>query len=238
MNKPIFKRFRTLSKFDLLSDMHIHTVWTDGENTSVEMLDVAVEKGLRMIAFTDHVRKNSSYCKDFVGEIKTIARNSKIELYAGFEAKIKDFNGNLDIPEYCSRNKHLIIGSVHSIPVDNGKFLHPEFFKPLEKLQECEYRLYLGLLKSGQADILGHVGGMSNSFAGGFSMDLMEDLILKCAATETAFEINSRYHSNIIKELLVLLEKYNPAISIGSDAHNVSETGECLKLLRKHRVGK
>jgi putative hydrolase len=234
MKKNFLKRFKSVTGDDLLSDMHLHTTWTDGEASVGDMIAEAVRKGLKRIAFTDHVREASTYCKEFEKEIKELSNKSGIHVHPGFEAKIKDFDGNLDLPDYCSRERHLIIGSVHSIPVAGGEFVHPKIFKSSEELRKNEYELYMALIKSGQADILGHVGGMSNTFTGSFSREFLEGIISLCAKTQTAFEINSRYHSNMMDELVPLLEKYDPYVSIGSDAHNPGEVGSCQELLKKH----
>jgi len=234
MKKNFLKRFRSLTEDDLLSDMHLHTAWTDGEASLNEMVAEAVRKGLKRIAFTDHVRDASTYCMSFENEIDEISAKSAIHVHAGFEAKIRDFDGNLDLPSYCSRERHLIIGSVHSIPVGGGEFMHPQIFKSPEELRKSEYELYMALIKSGQAAILGHVGGMSNRFAGSFSHEYLEGIISSCAKTQTAFEINSRYHLDMMDELVPLLEKYDPYVSIGSDAHKPGEVGGCNELLNKH----
>ncbi len=232
MKKEFLKRFNSLTDDDLLSDMHLHTTWTDGNASAGDMLATAEREGLKRIAFTDHVRVASTYCNAFESEINELSKKSELHLHSGFEAKIKDFDGNLDLPGYCSKEMHLIIGSVHSIPMSSGKFVHPEIFESPEELQKSEYELYMALIKSGQADILGHVGGMSSRFTGSFSLEFMEAIISSCAKTQTAFEINSRYHSGMLDELVLLLKKHDPFVSIGSDAHNPGEVGICSKLLR------
>lgn len=232
MKKDFLKRFNSLTEDDLLSDMHLHTAWTDGKASTGEMIAAAVKKGLKRIAFTDHVRKASTYCSAFEREVIELSTKCGIHVHSGFEAKIKDFEGNLDLPDYCSRERHLIIGSVHSIPASVGKFVHPEIFESPEELRKSEYELFMALIKSGQSDILGHVGGMSNRFTGSFSLEYLEGIISSCAKTRTAFEINSRYHSGMIDELVPLLKKYDPFVSTGSDAHNPEEVGKCHELLK------
>lgn len=234
MKKEFIKRFRSLTEDDLLSDMHLHTAWTDGKASAAEMMAEAEKKGLKRIAFTDHVREASAYCKAFECELKNLSNKSGIHVHVGFEAKIKDLDGNLDLPAYCSRKVHLVIGSVHSIPMGCGKFVHPEIFGSPENLRKREYGLYMALINSGQADILGHVGGMSDKFTGNFGSEFLEEIISSCAKTDTAFEINSRYHSGIMKELVPLLEKHDPFVSIGSDAHNLEEVGLCRELIKEH----
>ena len=39
-------------------DLHLHTKWTDGENTVEEMHKEAISKGCSHILFSEHSRKN------------------------------------------------------------------------------------------------------------------------------------------------------------------------------------
>ena len=40
-------------------DYHMHTVWTDGQNTSIEMYNQSIKEGLTSILFSEHARKTS-----------------------------------------------------------------------------------------------------------------------------------------------------------------------------------
>ena len=53
-----------------LGDSHLHTNWTDGENTIREMMDIACRIGLKWIMFSEHNRENSDYSyNSFIEEI-------------------------------------------------------------------------------------------------------------------------------------------------------------------------
>ena len=76
-------------------DSHLHTNWTDGENTIDEMIKAANNCGLKWINFSEHNRKNSQYSyKKFCDEImKKSIQYKNIILIKGAECKIKNFNG-------------------------------------------------------------------------------------------------------------------------------------------------
>jgi putative hydrolase len=230
---PIFKPFRDLTHEDVLTDLHIHSTWTDGKAGVREICERAEELGLGRIGFTDHVRKGSTYCKAYVEEIQRLAPEFDFQLLAGFEAKVIDETGGLDISEDCRAMADFVVGSVHSIPMDGG-FQRPETFSP-EELEEAEHRLGLALARNAQAHVLAHAGGMSLSLHGCFDQGRMEDIIQACSESGTAFEINSRYHGSLLPWLLDTLQRHNPLVSLGSDAHDIARVGHCAQLLSSLR---
>jgi len=237
MRKKQFpKRFRDLEKDDMHVDLHMHSTWTDGTLSLREIAESAKKAGLSMIAMTDHVRRDSTYCKDYEEEIRKISKETGLEILTGFEAKVVSSKGELDLPPYCRRDRHLIIGSVHSVPV-KGKTVHPKNISP-DSLQDLELKYSLAIIKGGKADILGHTGGMSIDINGEFSLDYLEKIIRACGKGDMAFEINSRYHGSIIGEIWEMLSKHNPLVSFGSDSHSKSEIGNCIKMVKDLSWGK
>ncbi|HBC87152.1 MAG TPA: hypothetical protein DCZ94_09380 [Lentisphaeria bacterium] len=228
IKRQFIKRFRNLKKDDLHVDLHMHSTWTDGALSLREIAKTAKKMGLTMIAMTDHVRKNSTYCKDYEEEIGEVSKETGLEILTGFEAKVVSAKGELDLPPYCRRGRHLIIGSVHSVPM-KGKTVHPKDISR-DDLQDLELKYSLAIIKGGKADILGHAGGMTIGIYGGFSLVYLEKIIRTCGKGDTAFEINSRYHGSIIREIWELLSRYNPLVSFGSDAHSKSEIGNCIRM--------
>jgi len=88
--------------------------------------------------------------------------------------------------------------------------------------------------RSDEFDILGHPGGMSLRFHGEFPTEYFEEIIINCVKHNIAFDINYSYHSNIINQLKPLFVKYNPLVSIGSDAHIADSVGSSIKLSDKY----
>ncbi len=230
------KRFSDLTPDDVLVEMHTHSTWTDGAASPSEIAATAEQLGLQSLFITDHVRRESTYCEEYIKETSRIAATVKPRITVGFESKIADYDGNLDISKDNAARAEVLIGTVHSVP-DNDGFQHPSRM-PQEQLERAEYELAMAMLEARSADILGHAGGMSLARFDEFPLDLMEEIIAKSAATDVAFEINSRYHAGLLDWLLEKLEKYNPKVAIGSDAHSLDEVGTCSKLLRERLFGR
>ena len=50
----MLSRFQNITKENIPKiDYHMHTVWTDGENTSLEMYNRAIQEGLNSILFSE-----------------------------------------------------------------------------------------------------------------------------------------------------------------------------------------
>lgn len=227
----MFRRFNELQNEDLQCETHVHSTWTDGSAPPCEILERAEELSLKKLYFTDHIRSASTYYEAYFDGIAKIADSSTLDVVAGFESKIADYNGNLDISKDAESKAGILIGTVHSVPTDD-KFVHPREIDQ-KRLERAEYELSMAMLESGSADVLGHAGGMSITYFGSFDMAKLEAIIAKCAETEIAFEINSRYHIGILDWLLDKLSTYNPFVSFGSDAHSLDEVGRCSTLMQK-----
>jgi len=229
-----FKHFRSCSDEDFRVDRHIHSVWTDGKGSVAQIVEKAKKMHLCQIVITDHVRRQSTYWESYVAEVRTFGGQGDVEVLAGFEAKISDHDGNLDILPACAERADLLIGSVHSLPDGDG-FMPPSQVES-ESLERLEFELSLALLSSGNADVLGHPGGMSLSILGRFDPRYMEGIMQACASSGTAFEINTRYHRGILDWLMEKLTQYDPPVSLGSDAHHPEDVGTCALLMGNRRT--
>mgnify|MGYP001272122578 CR=1 FL=1 len=77
-------------------DLHVHTKWTDGENTVSEMYNEAENKSLEAIFFSEHSRKESGkWFFDFCEEINKLPPKTCIPI-VGTEVKVLNLNGDLD----------------------------------------------------------------------------------------------------------------------------------------------
>ena len=80
-------------------EWHIHTSYTDGKNTVLEYTEKAIELGIPLLAFTEHVRLNIEYNYDELLNDILIVKQKYPELIilSGIEAKILP-DGKLDCP--------------------------------------------------------------------------------------------------------------------------------------------
>lgn len=229
-----FPRFNELTRDSLSVDFHLHSTWTDGKNTIQEIINVAKKNGLNAIAITDHIRKKSTYFNDYKKEIDFLNSKEELNIYTGFEAKVADFSGNIDVNNEVVQQADIAVVSVHRYPLGNKLYNASEFSQSVS--QEIELELSLAALRKGGFNVLGHPGGMSLTFFKEFPIYFYEEIILECAKNDIAFDFNGRYHKKEFKNILPLLEKYNPHVSIGSDAHNISPIGKWNKKLGEYII--
>ena len=71
-------------------DFQMHTTWTDGRASVLEMIEAAVRKRLLAIAITEHVNFDTTYYAEFVAETIRIReeRRAPIEIYYGIEVAV------------------------------------------------------------------------------------------------------------------------------------------------------
>jgi len=215
-------------------DMHIHTNWTDGKNSMEEMIFEAEKLNLEEIAFTDHIRTTSSYYDDYVKSIEAVSKITEIKIRTGYEAKICDFFGNIDVAENVAKRAEVRIASVHRFPVENGLKSADTFSK--EEAQNIEKELTVNAITNNSGllfNIIGHCGGMSISKFGEFPEDYFDEIIKLCVEFDIAFEINYRYHTKYLRELNSKLTKYNPYVTFGTDAHKQED----MKIERGKQFG-
>ncbi len=106
------------------SNLHTHTIYSDGSNTMEEMIETALTRGFVSLGFSDHgyTAFDTSYCitrageREYRREIKALKEKykGKIDLFCGIEL---DCFG--DLPDYPY---DYTIGSVHYVKAD-GEYL-------------------------------------------------------------------------------------------------------------------
>ena len=100
-----------------LTDMHLHTTYTDGRMSVAEVLELAKASGLREIGFTDHARRTSTYVPAYLEEIGREARTCPgLRVFRGLEVKITTLAGEIDLAEDTAASLDFVVGSLHRLP--------------------------------------------------------------------------------------------------------------------------
>ncbi len=222
LNK-ILKKFNEIDQDYLKNDFHIHSTWTDGKHSILENINYSKSLNMRAIAITDHIRESSVYFDEYDIEIKKLAKEQQFNILTGFEARIKDFSGNLDVKEYVQKSSDVRIASVHRFPFASKLFEANCFSK--DAAQAIEFELCCSAIKHSDFDILGHPGGMCLKEFDDFSTEYFDQIIYLCSKHNIAFEISYAYHSKIYYNLVNLLKKHNPFVIFSSDAHAKEKIG-------------
>lgn len=230
----------------MLSNLHTHTTFCDGQSTAEEMVQKAIEKGFVSLGFSGHAYtpfELTSCMTDEIGYINEINRlkemyKSKIEIYLGTE---EDAFALVDRSKY-----EYIIGSLHFLkknnkilPFDIGneymKSCFEAFDKNVEKMAECYYSTFTDYLIKRRPDIVGHFDLITKYdevdepiFLGNKRHDAIAETFLRSIANKDfLFEVNTGaiargYRSSPYPSanLLHVLKEENAHITLSSDCHN------------------
>ncbi len=228
-----FVRFRDLNRSHLNVDFHVHTTRTDGEATIEKILELAREKRLSAIAFTEHVRKETHWFSEFKGSVQKSSQfYPEIKVYTGCETKALDKKGTLDLSEEILQQCDIILGSVHRFPDGTGGYV--DFSKlPPEQLAEIECEMAVGLLRNAPIDVLAHPGGMYQRRHGPYPEYLFRRILTCSLEREIAVEISTSYLVDFTG-FLKMCGEINPFVSIGSDLHKLEAMGTCRDRLMSH----
>jgi putative hydrolase len=212
-------------------DYHLHTNWTDGKNSVVEMYRAACEAGLKQMLFSEHVSsKSDTWFGRFAEEVRNLPEKP-CKAYVGAEARIASFEGGIIIPDCIRDECDLIIGSVHRFCDKKGAIIEFSDVNPSEAL-DIELRLIQGALDKGGFDILGHPCGMSfQRYDSPPDDNQLRAIMKKVKDHGIAFEISSCYHPDPIN-MLKLCNEVGVIVSPGSDAHSIKSIGEISKILK------
>ena len=190
-------------------DFHVHTNYTDGKNTVTEYCQKAQQNNLKVIAFTEHVRKNLVYnFNKFLFDIEKAKEEfSELIILSGCEAKVLNIDGELDVPEEVLDQCEVVIGVFHSFKYEDKKN-------------------YLVALKSMLRNHIVDIWGHPTLFAKNHSITLVEDelneIIDVCVKNNVLIERNLKYNLPDINFVKLAISK-GAKFVMGSDAHSVSE---------------
>jgi len=198
---------------DIKSNLHMHSTYSDGKLSMIDMAKAAIKRGLKVIVFSDHsvslgVANGLSIerHKQQAAEIKKIQKQlgDQILILHSSEVEIKA-DGSLDYPDEFLASLDLVVASLHS-----------SLRQPREKITE---RL-LQAVNNPHVDIIGHPTGREIPDREGADLD-MEAILQAAAKSGVAMEISASpwrldlddIHARRARELGVLL-------SINTDAHS------------------
>ena len=196
---------------DILEDYHVHSNYNDHsalDLTVKNALDRAAEIGLKTLAFTEHVRRSSSWVPRYIQEIHNLRESSKTNVIIGFEAKILP-DGSIDCLEEYS-GTHLIIASFHNAYSDKKKWMNA----------------LIKAIENPHVNIIGHLAPEPSFELDGREIDFIASRIVR---HEKIVEINAKYHRPP-KDWILTFRNKGVRFHLGSDAHSVSEIGRFEKV--------
>ncbi len=112
---------RLVKLVDIKGDLHIHSNWSEGNNSILEMVRGAIKRDYSYLAITDHSKtsaiagglKTDILLKQ-IKEVKRIDKKFKnIKVFTGNEVNILG-DGSLDYDDNVLKKLDIVIGAVHS----------------------------------------------------------------------------------------------------------------------------
>jgi DNA polymerase (family X) len=200
---------------DLKGILHLHTTYSDGQNTVAEMAEACQQKGYQYLGITDHSKAASFYANGMFeervlkqqAEIDNLNKEAKLcKIFKGIEADILA-DGALDYDNELLSTFDFVVASIHS-------GLNMDKVKATERL--------ITAIANPYTTFLGHMTGRILLQRQGYPVD-HEAIINACAEFKVIIEINAHpkrldidwrwVHKALDKGLI---------LSVNPDAHEIA----------------
>lgn len=231
----------------MLSNLHTHTLYCDGKNTTEEMLLSAIDMGFKSIGFSGHgfTDFDHSYCmtdtERYIAEVNALKEKykSKIQIYLGVE---EDAFCPVDRSkfDYVIGSSHYLVVGDDYLPVDCSPRSFDECFDAFGDavaLAQTYYSSFCEYILKYKPDIVGHfdlitkydqMEGQSRFLANSAYMDIAERYLKVAMKSGAIFELNTgamargyRTTPYPQENLLHVLKKEDARIILSSDSHSV-----------------
>ncbi|MDD4767074.1 MAG: PHP domain-containing protein [Desulfotomaculaceae bacterium] len=214
----------------LAADLHIHTIASGhGYSTIKEIVEVAQEKQLKMVAITDHGLQmpGAPHLYHFTNLVSLPRVMQGVEVLRGVEANIMDHEGSIDMPErVLSEHLDIVLAGFHEFTGYTGSTAGENT------------RAMVAAIKNPYVHIITHPGNPK------FPVNV-EEVVLAAKHYNKALELNnSSFYvrpgsSPICSQFARMAKKHNILVAINSDAHicyNVGENAKAVDLALKEGI--
>lgn len=111
---------RLIELGDLRGDLHLHTTWSDGSASPMEMAVAAAARGYEYLAITDHSGGlgvagglRPERLREQITAIRALDGNAPVRLFTGSEVEVHR-DGRLDFDDALLADLDLVVASLHS----------------------------------------------------------------------------------------------------------------------------
>lgn len=201
---------------ELLSDLHMHTTWSDGTLSILDMARAARDRGLKAVVITDHSYSlgianglSIERLREQAVEVRAADRElgPDIRVLHGTEMEIRA-DGTLDFPDEVLAELDVVIAS-----------LHTALGQPKEQITQ---RL-LGAIRNPHVDIIGHPTGRLLPDRAGADLD-MDAVFAAVSETGTILEINANPARLDLRDIHVRMAvERGVKLAVNTDAHRAEE---------------
>ncbi len=198
---------------DIISDLHMHTTWSDGKLSVLDMAQAAKAQGLHYIAITDHSHSlgianglDEERLWQMVDDVQNVnaALGPDFRVLYGTEMEVKA-DGSLDFPDDVLMELDFVIASLHT---------------SLSQTQAQITERMLQAIHNPHVDMIAHPTGRLLPDRPGADLDI--ELVLKTAvATQTILEINANPQRLDLRDVHVRRAvELGAILAINTDAHH------------------
>jgi putative hydrolase len=205
---PPDKRWKKYQAFLGLGDWHVHSRWSnDAQGSIADYCHQARTNGLRLIAFTEHVRRKIEFDYGQFSADVDAARQAFPDLIIlkGCEAKVLNVAGEIDAPDHVLAQCDVVIGSFHS-------FADPSQYVPALR----------NMLRNPIVDIWGHPTLYCVKHGITLDAPTLEGLVNLCIEHEVLIEFNHKYDLPPAAMREIATRRHAKHV-FSSDAHRVEE---------------
>lgn len=200
-----------ISLEDMRGDFHMHTTWSDGQNSIREMAQAARLRGYEYIAITDHTQSTSiangntpAELLEEIEEIEAVAREfDDIRVLKGAEVDILS-DGSLDLPFDVLDKLDWIVISIHS-----------GFHQERQQITDRVIRA----METGYPNVFAHPTGRILGERPPYEIDL-EQVFAAAKKNDVRLELNaSPYRLDLNSYWLGVAKQAGVGIVISTDSH-------------------
>jgi DNA polymerase (family 10) len=202
---------------DIKGDLHVHTDWSDGQDSLEAMAMAAQEMGYQYIAIADHSAGRGiahglteERVREQVAEIRRLNEElGNIRILSGTEVDIRA-DGSLDFPEELLKELDVVIAGVHSA-------MGQEQEKMTQRVIQAMQNPYVDIIAHPTCRLLGEREPVA--------LDL-EAIFQAAAQTSTVLEINAMPDRLDLKDIHIFrARELGVKLVIGTDAHSTQHLG-------------
>jgi DNA polymerase (family 10) len=202
---------------DLKGDLHVHSDWTDGNNSIEEMAKAAQKRGYQYIAVCDHsptigitngltpqrLKKHNEEIDKLNEKMAQIPGYKNFRILKGIEVDVRS-NGQLDFEDEILKGLDIVVAAVHT------KFTQPK--------DEMTKRI-IKAIENPNVDIIAHPTGRLIGKREPYQVD-MDKIMDACKANGTVLELNAYPERLDLSDLNCRKAKEKGIkIAISTDAH-------------------
>lgn len=226
----------------IFGDYHVHSKFSkDGKSTIEENVQVALKKGLKQIASTEHafchpygIKKK--HLKLIREEINQVNQKYPVRVLFGLEANLISSKGEIDVPlDVQNQLDMLVLGFHKGCRLLSKKpfisfFNHFSLFGTSKKRVEKNTQAYINAIKNNNVNILAHLNC-------GCKVNVAE--VGKVAKENNVYiELNGKQNRLTRDEIKTLVDLKCMFI-VDSDAHSADRVADChrgMNIIEKNNI--